>query len=280
MSVVDAVHARPGGTALAERIRRREALHRVPTGVAGYRRGCAAKPPKLKPLHPTPCPMTTPATTRIRVWDLPTRVFHWALLLAVVGAVASAKMGHMAWHPRFGYAVFALLAFRLLWGIVGGRWSRFASFVRGPGTLWRYLRGTASANERLDVGHNPLGALSVLALLAVLAAQVGTGLVSDDEIAFTGPLNVLVSTDTALSATSWHRGWGQWLLLGLVGLHVAAIVAYALRGRRLLPAMWHGNKALPADTPASADGAAQRLLAAVLLAACSTAVWWVVTRWG
>jgi cytochrome b len=224
--------------------------------------------------------MTITSTTRVRVWDLPTRAFHWALLLAVVGAVASAKAGMMDWHPRFGYAVFALLAFRLLWGLVGGRWSRFVSFVRGPGTLWRYLRGTAGAGERLDVGHSPLGALSVLALLAVLAAQVGTGLVSDDEIAFTGPLNVLVSTDTALSATSWHRGWGQWLLLGLVGLHVAAIVAYALRGRRLLPAMWHGDKTLPADTPPSADGAAQRFLAVLLLAACSGGVWWVVTSVG
>ena len=224
--------------------------------------------------------MTLPTDTRVRVWDLPTRVFHWALLAAVVGAVASAKAGLMDWHPRFGYAVFALVAFRLLWGVVGGRWSRFASFVRGPGTVWRYLRGNASAGERLDVGHNPLGALSVLALLAVLAVQVGTGLVSDDEIAFTGPLNALVSTDTGLAATSWHRGWGQWLLLGLVGLHLAAIAAYTMRGKGLVSAMWLGDKTLPPDTPPSADGPVQRLLAAVLLAGCSLGVWWVVTRWG
>ena len=223
-------------------------------------------------------PADTP--TPVRVWDLPTRLFHWALLTAVLGAVVSAKSGQMDWHPRFGYAVFALLAFRLLWGVVGGRWSRFASFVRGPGTVWRYLRGTATAGERLDVGHNPLGALSVLALLAVLAVQVGTGLVSDDEIAFVGPLNALVSTDTGLAATSWHRGWGQWLLLGLVGLHLAAIAAYTMRGKGLVSAMWLGDKTLPPDTPPSADGPAQRLLAAVLLAGCSLGVWWVVTRWG
>ena len=224
--------------------------------------------------------MSAETNTRIRVWDLPTRVFHWALFLSVVGAVASAKAGHMAWHPRFGFAVLALLAFRLVWGVVGGRWSRFARFVRGPGTVWRYLRGRARAEEQLDIGHNPLGALSVLALLALLAVQVGTGLVSDDEIAYVGPLNVWVSTDTALAATGWHRGWGQWLLLGLVGLHVAAIVVYAWRGKRLLPAMWHGDKSLPAHTPPSADGLPQRLLAAAVLGLCSLGVWWLVTRAG
>lgn len=224
--------------------------------------------------------MHAETNTRIRVWDLPTRVFHWALFVSVVGAVASAKIGNMSWHPRFGFAVFALLGFRLVWGVIGGRWSRFARFVRGPGTVWRYLRGRTAAEEQLDIGHNPLGALSVLALLSLLAVQVGTGLVSDDEIAYVGPLNVWVSTDTALTATGWHRGWGQWLLLGLVGLHVAAIAAYAWRGRRLLPAMWHGDKALPAHTPASADGMAQRLLAAAVLGLCGLGVWWVVTLAG
>lgn len=212
-----------------------------------------------------------PQLQPVRVWDLPTRLFHWLLLAAVIGLVVTGKIGGntLVWHFRLGLLVGALLVFRLLWGLVGGRWSRFASFVPTPGRLLRYLRGTARAGEHLEVGHNPLGALSVLALLAVLLAQVATGLVADDEIAVTGPLNRFVETATGLAATAWHKGYGQWLMLGLVGLHVVAIVAYALRGKRLVPPMIHGDKDLPPEVPASADGLVQRLLAAVLAAACA-----------
>jgi cytochrome b len=213
----------------------------------------------------------------VRVWDLPTRLFHWLLAAAVVGAVVSAKMGGnaMVWHFRFGLAVLALLVFRLVWGLVGGRWSRFWQFLYGPAALWRYVRGRAQPREHLDVGHSPLGALSVFALLALLAVQVATGLVADDEIATTGPLTRFVELDTALAATGWHKGWGQDLLLALLGLHVLAIVAYrVLRRTDLLGPMLHGDKRLPPDTPASADGARQRLLALVLAAgAAGLAVW-------
>ena len=93
--------------------------------------------------------------TTVRVWDLPTRAFHWLLALAVVGSVVSAKLGGgaMVWHFRFGYLIFALLAFRVLWGLIGGRWSRFASFIYAPDTLLRYLRGASRADEHHDVGE-------------------------------------------------------------------------------------------------------------------------------
>ena len=222
-------------------------------------------------------PDTTAAT--VRIWDLPTRLFHWALAVSVVAAVVSAKIGGsaMVWHFRFGYAVFALLAFRVIWGFVGGRWSRFASFVPTPGRLVRYLRGTPATGEHLDAGHNPLGALAVLALLAVLAAQVSTGLVADDEIANVGPLNRLVAVETGLAATTYHKTFGQWMLIALVVLHVAAIVVYRLRGRHLVPAMWHGDKTLAPAPPASADTLATRLFAAVLIAGCAVVVRWLVT---
>lgn len=220
------------------------------------------------------------ATTEIRVWDLPTRLFHWALAASVLGAVVSVKTGAMDWHFRCGYAVFTLLAFRLLWGFVGGRWSRFASFLFAPGTVLRYLRGQARPGEMLDVGHNPLGALSVFAVLAILAVQVGTGLVSDDEIANLGPLNRLVDSATGLAATAWHKTWGQWIILGLVGLHIAAIAFYSFRGQGLVGAMVGGDKALPADTPASADAPRRRLLALVLVVACGIGVWAVVVSGG
>ena len=167
------------------------------------------------------------------------------------------------------------MAFRLLWGFVGGRWSRFASFIYAPATLLRYLRGQAAPREHLDVGHNPLGSLSVFALLAIVAVQVTTGLLADDEIANAGPLNRFVSSAIGSSATGWHKEWGQWLLLALVALHVAAIVFYRLRHRQdLVRPMVFGDKPLPADTPASADGPPQRLLAAALALACvALAVW-------
>ncbi len=213
----------------------------------------------------------------VRVWDLPTRVFHWTLALAMIGSVITAKVGGnaMTWHFRLGLLALALVAFRLLWGFVGGRWSRFASFVYAPATLLRYLRGQASPGERLDVGHNPLGSLSVFALLAIFSVQVATGLVADDEIANAGPLNRFVSSAIAGTATGWHKSWGQWLLLALVALHVAAIVFYRVHHHKdLVRPMLVGDKRLPAATPASADGPRQRLLAATLALACvALAVW-------
>ncbi len=217
------------------------------------------------------------ATTPTRVWDLPTRLFHWLLAAAVIGCVVTAKIGGnaMLWHTRLGFCVLALIVFRLVWGFVGGHWSRFARFVYAPGTLIRYLRGQARPDEHLDVGHSPTGALSVFAILAVLMVQVGLGLVSDDEIAFIGPLNRYVSTETGLLATSLHKTWGQWLIIGLVVLHVLAIVVYLVKRQNLLKPMIDGNKALPAGTPASADGLAQRALALVLAAAAGGLAWWV-----
>jgi cytochrome b len=214
------------------------------------------------------------STTSVRVWDLPTRLFHWALLAAVVGLVITGSLGGglMVWHFRLGYTILALLLFRVVWGLFGGRWSRFGSFVRGPGTIIRYLRGESRADEHADVGHNPLGALSVLALLGVLLLQVACGLVADDEIANVGPLNRFVSSEWAAWATSWHKGPGKLLLFVLVGLHVAAILFYRLAKRLdLIGPMLRGDKALPADTPASRDDLATRVLALVIFAACAAA---------
>jgi cytochrome b len=191
----------------------------------------------------------------VRVWDLPTRAFHWLLAACVIGSVISAKVGGNAlvWHFRLGYVVFALILFRLIWGVVGGRWSRFANFLYAPATTLRYLRGQSRPGEHLDVGHNPLGAFSVFGLLAVLAAQVGTGLFADDEIASTGPWIKFVSGATSLALTHWHKRYGQWLVLGLVLLHIAAIVYYRVRKKEnLVRAMLTGDKPLGPDVPASA----------------------------
>ena len=223
------------------------------------------------------------ALRAVRVWDLPTRLFHWVLALAVVGSVVTAKIGGNAtvWHFRLGYLVLGLLLFRLVWGVVGGHWSRFATFVRGPGTVLRYLRGQTRPGEHLDVGHNPLGAGSVLALLTILAVQVGTGLIADDEIASVGPLNRFVDTATGLAATAWHKTGGQWIIIGLVVLHIAAIVFYKVRhGKDLVGPMVRGDKQLAEDAPASADDMRSRLKAVVIIAVIAAAVAFVVRLGG
>lgn len=218
-------------------------------------------------------------TIPVRVWDLPTRAFHWLLAACVVGSIASAYLGGnaMVWHLRLGYAVFTLLVFRLLWGVVGGHWSRFSNFTYAPATVARYWRGHSRAHEHHDVGHNPLGALAVFALLALLALQVGSGLFADDEIATTGPLNKYVSDATAHTLTRWHANVGQWLVIALLLLHVGAIVFYRVaRRRNLVLPMLSGDKHLTVAAPASADNLRSRLLAAALLAACAGLVGWVV----
>jgi len=205
----------------------------------------------------------------VRVWDLPTRLFHWLLAGAVIGAVVTAKIGGnaMVWHTRLGLMVLALLVFRFAWGIVGGRWSRFAAFAYGPASVRAYLRGDSGPDGRFDVGHSPLGALSVFALLAVLLLQVATGLVADDEVATVGPLNRFVDMAVGLKATAWHERVGQYLIIALVVTHVGAVLYYLqAKGRNLIAPMWHGDKRLAPDTPESADGWRQRVLAAVLIA--------------
>ena len=214
----------------------------------------------------------------VRVWDLPTRLFHWTLALAVTCAVVTGQVGGnaMVWHTRLGLVVMALLLFRLVWGFAGGYWSRFASFWYGPPSVIAYLRGDSGPGGRYDIGHSPLGAVSVFALLGLLAVQVATGLFADDEIATTGPLNRFVSARTAGLASAWHGKFGKSLLIVWVLAHVVAVLYYLWRRRRnLIGPMVRGDMTLPQGVPASADGAVQRLLALAVLAAAVALAWWV-----
>lgn len=212
---------------------------------------------------------------RVRVWDLPTRVFHWALVLCVTGLAISGSVGGsaMVWHFRFGYAVLALLLFRITWGLVGGRWSRFAAFLYAPQSLLNYVRGQGKPEH--GVGHSPLGALSVFAMLGILIAQVSTGLLSDDEISFAGPLSGFVSNATVSLASNYHTEIGKWLLLGLVVLHIAAILFYLYRKQNLVSPMLHGDKELALDVPPSRDDALSRIAALLILLACAALAYWV-----
>ena len=185
----------------------------------------------------------------------------------------------MPWHYRFGFCVLTLLLFRLVWGIVGGKWSRFASFIYAPSTILRYLKGHGDPLHA--VGHNPLGAFSVFAMLVLLLVQVSTGLISDDEISAAGPLTKFVSNATVSLASSYHVTIGKVLVIVLVITHLAAIVFYLYKKREnLIKPMLHGDKLLPNNTPASSDTAATRTLALVILLVCAAAVYWLVSLGG
>lgn len=213
---------------------------------------------------------------RVRVWDLPTRLFHWSLVGCIAGLVGTGYAGGaaMRWHAQLGYAVLALLMFRLVWGFLGGRWSRFASFLYSPASVIAYLRG--KSDRKRDVGHNPLGALSVWAMLAVLLAQVGSGLISDDEISFTGPVSSFVTSGQSLAATWYHKAIGQWAIAALVLMHVLAVAYYLVRKKNnLIKPMVDGDKIVALPVAASRDDARSRTLAAAVFAVCAVSVTWL-----
>jgi cytochrome b len=192
----------------------------------------------------------------IRVWDLPTRLFHWLLVAAIIGSFVSVKLGGnaMIWHGRFGFLVLTLLIFRLLWGFFGPTHARFKHFVKGPRAVMQTLRGQYPET----IGHSPLGALSVLAILLLFLTQALLGLLTSDEIFYDGPFVRHVSNQTVEWATRLHR-LNEWLLLGLIGLHLSAIGFYAwVKKKNLVGAMITGDKPLKdldlkADLMANSD---------------------------
>ena len=212
---------------------------------------------------------------KVLVWDLPTRLFHWLLALAIPAALASGLAGGewMQWHGRLGLFILGLVTFRLTWGFVGSRHARFASFVRGPAAIGAYLRG-----EWRGHGHNPLGALSVLAMLALIALQIGSGLFANDDIAFRGPLADLAGDDWSARLTSLHA-LTQWGLIGVVVLHAVAIIYYVrVRRERLVRPMLSGFKEVvpaseaqqPAGEPPPSTST-RRAIAFVLASAIASA---------
>jgi cytochrome b len=208
-----------------------------------------------------------------RVWDLPTRLFHWTLAVLVAFSVVSVKLGGfwMDWHMRSGYAILALVLFRVLWGFAGNRYARFSHFIRPPAVIVDYLRGRAAHGA----GHSPLGALSVLAMLALLLLQASTGLFSNDGNFTEGPLAKLVSGTLGERLSTVHR-WGEWAIYGLVGLHLVAVAYYsAFRSLGLVRPMLTGDRP-GLDAPPGEDGTALRVRALVLAALAAGAVAWIV----
>lgn len=176
---------------------------------------------------------------RIQVWDWPVRIFHWLLVVLVSAAIITALVGGNAMdlHGRLGIALCGLLGFRIVWGVIGTRTARFTHFVRGPAALRDYLQGRWQG-----IGHNPLGALSVLVLLGLFVFQVVSGLFSNDDIAFNGPLRTLVDKATSDYVTGIHHDM-LWWMVALLVLHVGAVLYYHMRKKEdLLGPMVRGWK--------------------------------------
>jgi cytochrome b len=184
------------------------------------------------------------ATTSVRVWDIPTRLFHWTLVLLLVISYVTAQLDALDWHIRSGECILALLVFRLVWGVIGSDTARFSRFVRGPGAVWRHFM----AHDPNDgPGHNPAGGWAVLAMLVVLCVQVGTGLFADNDISTQGPFGPFVERRTRLFLTGLHQR-NVYLLLTLVALHVVAIALYwRVRRQNLVLPMVSGVARLPAS---------------------------------
>jgi cytochrome b len=201
---------------------------------------------------------------KIRIWDLPTRLFHWLLVMVVIGSFVSVKLGGnaMIWHGRFGYIVLALIFFRLIWGFVGTHHARFAQFIKSPKAILAYIKNPAETP-----GHSPIGAISVIVLIALFLAQALAGLFASDDIAFDGPLVKYVASAWVELLTSFHR-LNEWVLLTLVGVHLGAILYYKYAKKiNLISAMITGDKEWADTAPLVQDDSKVRLKAMALLIA-------------
>jgi cytochrome b len=221
----------------------------------------------------------------IRVWDLPIRLFHWLLVACIVGSLICVNIGGNAiqWHAYFGYSILTLLIFRIIWGFLGSTHARFASFLPNRMAITNYLQGKSPR----FLGHNPIGALSVFALLLVLSVQALTGLFVDDEIAFQGPLSKYLSESSVSFLSEIHES-NQVVIYTLIAIHIAAIWYYKkFKGEDLIRPMISGDKEidpseeakyLPSDLGRpSKDGGLQRGLALLLLSLIAVVVGYLIT---
>jgi len=211
------------------------------------------------------------AAARVRIWDWPTRLFHWLLVLLIPALWWTATNDRIELHIMLGIVTTGLLLFRLLWGLIGSSTARFSNFLKGPRGVISYLNGRAAH----ALGHNPVGGWSVAAMLAVLTAQVGLGLFAEDEDGLAwGPLSPLLDGDTVEWVTELHE-WLFNVLLALIVLHIAAIIFYALFQRRnLIGPMITGSGSAPHGVEPMRGAPAWRAPLALGLAAGAAAWLW------
>jgi cytochrome b len=218
-------------------------------------------------------------TTRVRVWDLPVRIVHWWIVLLLVGLLVTGLLGDdwLLWHIRFGQAMLALVVFRVLWGFVGSRNARFSAFLHGPGDVVRYVRSFTGQHER-HATHNPLGGWMVVLLLVALLVQATTGLFTNDDVLWGGPLSEKVTKETSDAVSVFHRKF-WWVVATLSAIHIVAVLAYlGLWKDNLIVPMVTGYKELPEGIATPQDASASSAKATVLLVACGLAIWYVLNK--
>lgn len=211
-----------------------------------------------------------------RIWDLPTRLFHWLFAFSICGALLTINLGGawMEWHVRFGIASFVLLLFRLIWGLIGPRYARFAQFMTSPAQTISYLR---QKNKSRHAGHNPLGAWSVIAMLILLLFQSFSGLFTNDDVLTQGPLVQFVSNDTVALFTRLHL-LNEYLLYALILLHLLAIAFYSFKGESHVKPMMTGDipkHTLPPDAQNARDDWRVRAGALLLSVLLTGLGWWL-----
>jgi cytochrome b len=218
--------------------------------------------------------MQNPTTQAVKLWDLPTRLFHWSLLILIaVGWWSSTEDGDMALHFRCGYAVLALLLFRLSWGVMGSSSARFAGFIASPRAVLSYLVRIKNKDAVHHIGHNPAAGWMVLALIGTVFFIVVSGLLSNDDMMLEGPFANDVGKSISDLATAWHEQ-NFYGLLGLVAVHIAAILAYLFfKQENLLRPMLTGIKQLPQEVSVPTIHLRSSWLALLLFCIASVAVW-------
>jgi len=216
----------------------------------------------------------------VKVWDAPVRLFHWLLVLLFAFMFFTGKAGSewTQWHMRAGYALLTLVLFRVFWGFAGGTHARFSDFLAGPAACLQCVKDLMARRSWPRPGHNPLGGWMVVVLLVGLLAQAGTGLFSNDDVLWEGPLASLVSKAMSDRLTTFHS-WNFNLLLALAGTHIAAVLYHAgFLKENLVAAMFTGVKNVPAATPDAPVRFASPWRALVLLVVAAVAVALIVNR--
>lgn len=215
----------------------------------------------------------------VKVWDAPVRLFHWLLVVLLGFSWLSGKQEWMTWHLWSGYAILALILFRIVWGFVGSTHARFGDFLYGPGAVFDYIRTLPRRAAAKFAGHNPLGGLSVVLILLCVLMQAGTGLFSNDDIATEGPLYKWVSKELSDRLTTIHK-YNFEILLVLAGVHVSAVLYYLLyKSENLIKPMFTGKKWLPDGAEPAHARLAGTGVAAVILLVAALAVYLLVRKW-
>lgn len=208
------------------------------------------------------------------IWDLPTRLFHWLLVLSITAQYVTAELleNAMQWHFYVGYFTLGLILFRLIWGVTGTRYARFRQFLWGPVSVAAYARSLPDRNAKAHAGHNPLGGWAIVAMLLLIGAQGVSGLFLTDDVFLDGPYRHLVDeTRQNMANTVHHTGFD--ILLIIIALHLIAIAFYSFYKRQsLVPAMLHGMK----ETASSGIRSSRLGLAILIALLCAGLVYYVI----